>query len=62
MMRLPTFRYRAPRTLEEASVWLAESPDDMMVVAGGSHGQARTESLAHRMRWAPCRTEVARPD
>jgi 4-hydroxybenzoyl-CoA reductase subunit beta len=36
MMRLPAFRYRAPRTLEEASAWLAESPDDTMLVAGGT--------------------------
>jgi 4-hydroxybenzoyl-CoA reductase subunit beta len=36
MMRLPVFRYRAPRTLQEAAAWLAESPDDTMLVAGGT--------------------------
>jgi len=36
MMRLPPFRYRAPRTVEEAALWLAESPADTMLVAGGT--------------------------
>jgi len=36
MMRLPPFRYRVPRTLDEAATWLAESPDDTMLVAGGT--------------------------
>jgi 4-hydroxybenzoyl-CoA reductase subunit beta len=35
-MRLPEFRYRAPRTLDEAATWLAESPADAMLVAGGT--------------------------
>jgi len=36
MMRLPPFRYRAPRTLRDAALWLAESPADSMLVAGGT--------------------------
>ncbi|HQZ37684.1 MAG TPA: FAD binding domain-containing protein [Vicinamibacterales bacterium] len=36
MMRLPPFRYRAPRTVREATAWLAESPADTMLVAGGT--------------------------
>jgi 4-hydroxybenzoyl-CoA reductase subunit beta len=36
MMRLPRFRYRAARTLEEAATWLAESPGDTMLLAGGT--------------------------
>jgi 4-hydroxybenzoyl-CoA reductase subunit beta len=36
MMRLPYFRYHAPRTIEEAADFLARSPDDTMVVAGGT--------------------------
>ena len=36
MMRLPRFRYRAPRTLEDAAAWLAESPADTMLLAGGT--------------------------
>ena len=36
MMRLPRFRYRAPRTVDEAIAWLAESPSDTMLVAGGT--------------------------
>lgn len=35
-MRLPPFRYRAPRSIEEAAAWLAESPGDSTVVAGGT--------------------------
>ena len=36
MMRLPSFQYRAPRTLAEAAGWLAESPGDTMLLAGGT--------------------------
>jgi 4-hydroxybenzoyl-CoA reductase subunit beta len=36
MMRLPNFAYRAPRTLGDAARWLAESPADTMLVAGGT--------------------------
>ena len=36
MMRLPQFRYRAPRTLDEAVSWLAENPADTMLLAGGT--------------------------
>ena len=35
MMRLPDFRYRAPRTIEEAA-WLAENPADTMLLGGGT--------------------------
>ena len=36
MMRLPQFQFRAPSTIEEAAAWLAESPADTMLVAGGT--------------------------
>jgi 4-hydroxybenzoyl-CoA reductase subunit beta len=36
MMRLPSFRYRAPRTIADAVAWLAESPSDTMLLAGGT--------------------------
>jgi 4-hydroxybenzoyl-CoA reductase subunit beta len=36
MMRLPRFRYRAPRTVAEAVAWLAENPSDTMLIAGGT--------------------------
>jgi 4-hydroxybenzoyl-CoA reductase subunit beta len=36
MMRLPAFRYREPQTLEDAAAWLAESPSDTMLIAGGT--------------------------
>jgi 4-hydroxybenzoyl-CoA reductase subunit beta len=36
MMRLPPFTYRAPRTLRDAALLLAESPPDAMIVAGGT--------------------------
>ncbi|HSL22880.1 MAG TPA: FAD binding domain-containing protein [Vicinamibacterales bacterium] len=36
MMRLPGFRYRAPRTLVDAAAWLAEEPDNTMLLAGGT--------------------------
>jgi 4-hydroxybenzoyl-CoA reductase subunit beta len=36
MMRLPPFRYLAPRTVPEAALWLAESPAGTMLVAGGT--------------------------
>jgi 4-hydroxybenzoyl-CoA reductase subunit beta len=36
MMRLPAFRYRAPRTIEDAVAWLAEDPDTTMILAGGT--------------------------
>ncbi|MBY0495900.1 MAG: FAD binding domain-containing protein [Cyanobacteria bacterium] len=36
MMRLPGFRYRAPRTIGEAAAWLAENPANTMLLAGGT--------------------------
>lgn len=36
MMRLPSYRYRAPRTISDAAAWLAESPADTMLLAGGT--------------------------
>lgn len=36
MMRLPSYRYRAPKSLAEAAAWLAEAPGDTMVLAGGT--------------------------
>jgi 4-hydroxybenzoyl-CoA reductase subunit beta len=36
MMRLPPFRYRAPRSVADAALWLAESPADTMLIAGGT--------------------------
>jgi 4-hydroxybenzoyl-CoA reductase subunit beta len=36
MMRLPSFRYRAPRSIDEAVAWLAERPGETMIVAGGT--------------------------
>jgi 4-hydroxybenzoyl-CoA reductase subunit beta len=35
-MRLPHFHYRAPRTIEDAAAWLAESPGTTMLLAGGT--------------------------
>lgn len=36
MLRLPPFRYRAPKTVADAVSWLAEDPSTTMVVAGGT--------------------------
>jgi 4-hydroxybenzoyl-CoA reductase subunit beta len=36
MMRLPSFRYRAPRTVADAAAWLAEAPANTMLLAGGT--------------------------
>jgi len=36
MMRLPPFRFRAPRTVDDAVAWLAESPAETMLLAGGT--------------------------
>ncbi len=36
MMRLPGFRYRAPRSVDEAAAWLAEGPESTMLLAGGT--------------------------
>ncbi len=36
MMRLPRFRFRAPRTIADAAAWLAESPNETMLLAGGT--------------------------
>jgi CO/xanthine dehydrogenase FAD-binding subunit len=36
MMRLPRFRYRAPRTVAEAALGLADAPGDTMLLAGGT--------------------------
>ena len=35
-MRLPGFRYRSPRTVEDAAACLAESPANSMVLGGGT--------------------------
>ena len=35
-MRLPGFRYRAPRTIADAAAWLAEDPEHAMLLAGGT--------------------------
>jgi 4-hydroxybenzoyl-CoA reductase subunit beta len=36
MMRLPEFRYRAPRTLADAAAWLADDPQHTTLLAGGT--------------------------
>lgn len=36
MMRLPAYRYRAPRSIADAAAWLAEDPINTMVLAGGT--------------------------
>ena len=36
MIRLPDFELRVPRAVEEAAAWLAESPNDTMLLAGGT--------------------------
>jgi 4-hydroxybenzoyl-CoA reductase subunit beta len=36
MMRLPRFRYRAPRTIADAAAWLAEDTASTMLLAGGT--------------------------
>jgi 4-hydroxybenzoyl-CoA reductase subunit beta len=36
MMRLPSFRYRAARTIADAAGWLAENPSHTMLIAGGT--------------------------
>lgn len=36
MIRLPRFTFRAPRTVAEAAAWLAESPAETMLLAGGT--------------------------
>src|SRR6185503_5268153 len=36
MMRLPGFRYRAPRTIEDAAAWLADSPATSRLLGGGT--------------------------
>ena len=36
MMRLPRFRFVAPRTIDEAAAALAEAPSDTMLLAGGT--------------------------
>ena len=36
MMRLPEFRYRAPRTIDEAAAWLAEDSANTRLLAGGT--------------------------
>jgi len=36
MMRLPPFRFRQPRTISDAAAWLAESPGESMLLAGGT--------------------------
>lgn len=34
MMRLPSYTYRAPKTVADAASWLAESPDAMLLAGG----------------------------
>ncbi len=36
MMRLPSYTYRAPRTLADAAAWLADDPANTMLLAGGT--------------------------
>jgi len=36
MIRLPRFRFRTPRSIAEAAAWLAESPAETMLLAGGT--------------------------
>lgn len=36
MMRLPDFRYRAARTIQDAAAWLAEDAANTLLVAGGT--------------------------
>ena len=36
MLRLPAFRYRAPRTIDDAVAWLAEDPAATMILGGGT--------------------------
>jgi 4-hydroxybenzoyl-CoA reductase subunit beta len=36
MMRVPPFRYRTPRSVADAAAWLAEDPQNSMVLAGGT--------------------------
>ncbi len=36
MMRLPEFRYHAPRSIEDAAARLAENPAETMILAGGT--------------------------
>ncbi len=36
MMRLPGFRYRAPRTIDDAARWLADDPATTQLIAGGT--------------------------
>ncbi|MFN2445662.1 MAG: xanthine dehydrogenase family protein subunit M [Vicinamibacterales bacterium] len=36
MMRLPSFRYVAPRTIADAAKWLGQAPGEAMVLAGGT--------------------------
>jgi 4-hydroxybenzoyl-CoA reductase subunit beta len=36
LIRLPDFELRAPRSVEEAAAWLAERPQETMLLAGGT--------------------------
>ena len=36
MMRLPSYRYRSPRTIADAAAWLADDPATTMLLAGGT--------------------------
>ena len=36
MLRLPSFRYVAPKTIAEAAAYLAEAPRETMIIAGGT--------------------------
>jgi len=36
MLRLPPFRYKAPRSISEAALMLSQEGDQAMLVAGGT--------------------------
>ena len=64
MMRLPSFRYRAPRTIADAVAWLAESPQSTMIVAGGTdllpNMKRRQQTPATLIGLRGLRDEIAR--
>jgi 4-hydroxybenzoyl-CoA reductase subunit beta len=59
MMRLPGFRYIAPRTIEDAAASLAENPADTMLLGGGTDllpnmkRRHQTPSTLVALRWIP---------
>ena len=69
MMRLPSFRYRTPKTLDEAVSWLADSPADTMLLAGGTdlipnmkRRQQTPRTVIALRHLAPLRTRVYQPN